>query len=896
MKQVVQNYKSGELALLDVPEPACKPGGVLVRTLYSLISTGTELMKVSEASKSLLGKAKARPDQVAKVMQSVATNGLAATYRKVTSKLDSYTPLGYSLCGVVTAVGDGITDVSVGSLVACAGNEHALHAELNWVPKNLYAPVPTALSPQHAAFGTVGSIAMQGVRRGEPQLGDVALVIGLGLIGQLVVQLLVASGVTVVGVDPDPKRCALAESVGASLCAAPDSDTVEMAVASLTGGHGVDQVYLAAGGSTNQPVELAAKLSRDRGTVVDIGKCSLNLPWNAYYEKELDVRFSRSYGPGRYDPSYELEGRDYPIGYVRWTERRNLECFLDLAARGKIDVSPLITHVARFDDAVETYRSLNDGELKAVAVLFEYPTDETPELSVPTDSVEIGGPPDTPMGLSHGNALANTSETTPSNGKMETGGTPGERMGLSHEDATSDTSENAPSNGNVEIGGPLGERMGLSLGDAAGNASQDPTSEGSVETGGSPGAPMGLSLGNAADDASETSRSNGIAKTGGSPGEPMGLSLGDGVSGASGNSGPNGRVEIGGAPAGAMGHSLGLGSARGLTGQRSVVRKSTVRVGFIGAGNYASSMLLPHLAENDRVDLHRVVTTSALSGANAKRKFGFQHASTELDDLLGDDTIDAVFVVTRHSSHAALTNRALRAGKAVFVEKPLALSEAELGSIRATIDETGNDRVQVGFNRRFAPLLNESRRQFGRRVGPASVRYLVNAGSLDGGSWYTHGAEGSRFAGEGGHFIDTVSWMLSDDPVTVYATATPGHTDLQVVLTYPDGSTAAVTYTTTGSSQFQKETIDFTADGKVLRFDDFARAAVYGRKKWVSSRLPKARDKGQAAELRAFVDAVDSGGAMPVSFDSLAATTRATLAVETSLGTGAPVHLRELAP
>ncbi len=388
MKQVVQNYKSGELALLDVPVPACKPGGVLVRTLFSLISTGTELMKVSEASKSLIGKAKARPDKVAKVMQSVATNGLGATYRKVTSKLDSYTPLGYSLCGVVEAVGAGVEDVAVGSLVACAGNEHALHAELNWVPKNPYAPVPVGLDPRHAAFGTVGSIAMQGVRRGEPQLGDVALVIGLGLIGQLVVQLLVASGVKVVGVDPDPSRCSLAESAGASACGEPGSAYIESAVAALTNGFGVDQVYLAAGGSTNQPVELAAALARDRGTVVDIGKCSLDLPWNAYYEKELDVRFSRSYGPGRYDPSYELEGRDYPIGYVRWTERRNIECFLDLAHREKLDVEPLISHVAGFDDAVSTYQALNEGELKAVAVLFEYPN--TPELSVPADGVDIG--------------------------------------------------------------------------------------------------------------------------------------------------------------------------------------------------------------------------------------------------------------------------------------------------------------------------------------------------------------------------------------------------------------------------------------------------------------------------------------------------------------------------
>lgn len=373
MKQVVQNYKSGELAVLDVPVPGCKPGGVLVRSAYSLISTGTELMKVSEAGMSMLGKARSRPDQVAKVMQSVATNGVPATYRKVMGKLDSYTPLGYSLCGVVEQVGAGIDDVKVGDLVACAGNEHALHAELNWVPKNLYAPVPDGLAPRHAAFGTVGSIAMQGVRQGEPQLGEVALVIGLGLIGQLVVQLLTAAGVRVVGADPDPTRCELAERLGAAACGDPASPAVEAAVAELTDGHGVDQVFLAAGGGSNQPVELAARLARDRGRVVDIGKCRLDLPWNAYYEKELDVRFSRSYGPGRYDPSYELEGRDYPIGYVRWTERRNLACFLDLLARGRVDVEPLVSHIADFDDAVETYQRLKDGELKAVAVLFRYP-------------------------------------------------------------------------------------------------------------------------------------------------------------------------------------------------------------------------------------------------------------------------------------------------------------------------------------------------------------------------------------------------------------------------------------------------------------------------------------------------------------------------------------------
>ncbi|WP_346010990.1 bi-domain-containing oxidoreductase [Streptomyces sp. SID5606] len=723
MKQVVQNYRSGELALLDVPAPGCKPGGVLVRSAYSLISTGTELMKVSEAGLSMVGKARSRPDQVAKVVQSVATNGVPATYRKVMGKLDSWTPLGYSLCGVVEQVGDGIDDVSVGDVVACAGNEHALHAELNWVPKNLYTRVPDGLAPRHAAFGTVGSIALQGVRRGESQLGEVALVIGLGLIGQLVVQLLAASGVRVVGVDPDPARCELAERMGAVACGDPGSPTVAASVAELTGGHGADQVYLAAGGTGNEPVELAARLSRDRGRVVDIGKCSLDLPWNAYYEKELDVRFSRSYGPGRYDPEYELEGRDYPIGYVRWTERRNLACFLDLVARGRVDVEPLVSHTADFDDAVETYRSLEDGGLKAVAVLFRY-AGQAPEAAAPEVAL------------------------------------PAVRRGAA-----------APS----------------------------------------------------------------VARP----------------------------------------------------------RKASVRLAFVGAGNYASSMLLPHLTGRDGVELSTVVTTTALSAANAKRKFGFTEATTELDAVLDDPSVDAVFVVTRHSSHAELTRRALLAGKAVFVEKPLALTEDELAGVLAAVEESGNDRLQVGFNRRFAPLLQEARQRFGDRTGPANLRYLVNAGRLEHGSWYLQQAtQGSRFAGEGGHFIDTASRLLGADPVSVYAVASPGGEDLQVVLGYSGGSTATVSYLTNGPAGFPKETLDLMADGRALRLDDFVRASVYdGRRRWVSSRLPKARDKGQAAQLAAFVRAVRTGGPMPVPLESLVATTAATLAVRTGLASGTPVTL-----
>src|SRR5215217_143881 len=375
MKQVAQNYKSGELAVLDVPPPACAPGGVLIRSLYSLISTGTELMKVGEAKLSMLGKAKARPDQVRKVLDSVAQQGALNTYKKVMNKLDSYTPLGYSLCGVVVEVGAGAEEFSVGQLVAAAGNEFALHAEVNWVPVNLCVPVPAGVAPEHAAFATVGAIAMQGVRRAEVSLGETACVIGLGLIGQLVVRLLVAAGVQVVGLDVVESRCRTAEKAGALICAAPDEDglrNVERVLLGRSGGLGADHVLLAAGGDSNGPVEVAARLARDRARVVDIGKTRLDLPWNAYYDKELEVRFSRSYGPGRYDDRYELEGIDYPAGYVRWTERRNLACFLDLLVDGSVDVSSLISGVHPIEEATDVYGQLRAGSLQGVGFLLSY--------------------------------------------------------------------------------------------------------------------------------------------------------------------------------------------------------------------------------------------------------------------------------------------------------------------------------------------------------------------------------------------------------------------------------------------------------------------------------------------------------------------------------------------
>ncbi|WUJ68636.1 bi-domain-containing oxidoreductase [Kribbella soli] len=719
MKQVAQNYKSGELAVLDVPPPTCAPGGVLIRSLYSLISTGTELMKVGEAKLSLVGKAKARPDQVRKVLDSVAQQGALNTYKKVMNKLDSYTPLGYSLCGVVVEVGAGAEEFSVGQLVAAAGNEFALHAEYNWVPLNLCVPVPDGVPAEQAAFSTVGAIAMQGVRQAEVQLGETAVVIGLGLVGQLVVRLLVAAGVRVFGIDTVADRCRMAEKAGALACSSPDEAgiaSLERSLLEASNGLGADRILLAAGGHSNGPVETAARLARDRARVVDIGKTKLDLPWNAYYDKELDVRFSRSYGPGRYDDRYELQGIDYPAGYVRWTERRNLECFIDLIAREQIDVASLIAGQFPIADATDVYQQLSSGALPGVGFLFEYPND---------------APVDTAIG-------------------------------------------------------------------------------------------SGL----------ETNRRR----------EPAGRP----------------------APAGAA------------------------RLGFVGAGNYASSMLLPHLQKDEDAVLARVATNKSLSAANAQRRFGFEQISTDAQEVLSDDSLDAIFVVTRHSTHAELACRALETGKAVFVEKPLALTDEELDRIVATVDATGNDRLMVGFNRRFAPLLTDLKGRFGDPGGAFSLRYLVNAGKLDSTSWYLDaGKEGTRFAGEGGHFIDTLTWWLNSLPTEVYAVPGPDTGDVIVTLRFANGSVGTINYVAGGNSRFPKETLDITGGGRNGRLDNFQSASVWAGRK-PSTKKSRSTDKGQQTELAQFVAAVKSGGPMPISFDELVATTRATIAVDRSLASGKP--------
>ena len=394
MKAVLQDNRSGALEVADLPPPLLRPEGVLVRTAYSLISAGTERVTRELAQKSLLGKAMARPDQVRKVIEVARREGLAAAREKVAAKLEVSRPLGYSSAGFVVEVGRDVAgDFSLGMRVACAGVGYANHAELAYVPRNLCAPVPDEVSLEAAAFTTVGAIAMQGVRQADVRLGERVAVIGLGLVGQITVQLLLAAGCGVVGIDVNPQRCALAEALGADLAIPRDADTPRR-VASLAPS-GVDAVVITAGTNSNDPVELAAELCRDRGRVVVVGAVGLRLPREPYYHKELDLRLSRSYGPGRYDPLYEERGMDYPIGYVRWTEGRNRGAVLDLLARGAVRVEPLITHRFPLEDAEGAYASVEGraGE-PSLGVLFSYPSAASPSIgrvALPRAAAAPGG-------------------------------------------------------------------------------------------------------------------------------------------------------------------------------------------------------------------------------------------------------------------------------------------------------------------------------------------------------------------------------------------------------------------------------------------------------------------------------------------------------------------------
>ncbi len=708
MRQVLQNYRTGEIKVEEVPAPALRSGAVLVANRYSLISVGTERMKVETGKMSLLGKARSRPDLVKKVLRALQTEGIGATYRKVMARLESPSPLGYSCAGEVIAVGSEVEGIQVGDRVACAGAEHAHHAEIVCVPQNLVVPIPDGVPYEHAAFTTVGAIALHGVRQASVQIGEHVVVIGLGLVGLLTVQLLKVAGARVFGIDVNPHRCALAQQLGADRTALRSDDVVPL-IRDFTRGYGADVVMLTAGGTTNDPIELAGEVARDRGRVVVVGLLKMDVPQRLYYEKELTLLLSRSYGPGRYDPVYEEMGIDYPIGYVRWTERENMREFLRLLHEGKVQVEPLITHRFPIERAGEAYALLASSEGgKMIGALIEYPPQPPLMRTVPTRTA----------------------------------------------------------------------------------------------------APRSFS-----------SREGQTART-----------------------------------------------------------HDKVRLGVIGAGNFATGTLLPILKGIADVELIGVCTSRGYTAKAVADKFGFRFATSDPDEIFGNPDINAVLIATRHDTHAPYAVRAMRAGLPAFLEKPLAITWAQLDEVEQVWHETGG-RILVGYNRRFSPFIRQIAEHFKGRTEPLSMLYRVNAGPLEQGHWMRATAEGgSRIVSEGCHFIDVMMFLANSLPKRVCAVHLRSHEPdtAQLVIEFEDGSIGVLFYLTVGDPSLPKEYLEVHGAGRSALLRDFRELElIAGGKRVVHKSM--GQDKGHRSELIAFVEAVKSGGAMPIPMEWAIANTRITL-------------------
>ena len=373
MKQLLQNMKTGRTTIEEIPVPTPHTGQALVKVATSLVSAGTERMVVEFAEKSLVGKARSRPDLIRQVVDKMKREGVLPTVQATFNRLDQPMALGYSSAGTIILLGDGMESFKIGQRVACAGGGYAVHAEYNVIPRNLLTLLPDSVDFESAAFTTLGAIALHGFRLAEPQIGDTVAVIGMGLLGLLAGQVAVAAGCRVFGIDINPERVALATSLGLSACL---RDQVVDSALAFTANRGFDVVLICADTSSNDPVELAAVIARDRAYIVATGAVGLSFPRKIYYEKELSFVNSRSYGPGRYDASYEENGRDYPLGYVRWTEGRNFQAVVDLMASGNLRVAPLISHRFPIEKAAEAYEVITGKKKQAfLGVLLTYPAD-----------------------------------------------------------------------------------------------------------------------------------------------------------------------------------------------------------------------------------------------------------------------------------------------------------------------------------------------------------------------------------------------------------------------------------------------------------------------------------------------------------------------------------------
>lgn len=720
MKQILQNLGSGETLLAEVPAPGVRSGHVLIRTEASLVSLGTEKMLVAFGQANLLEKARQQPEKVRQVLQKVKTDGLFATLESVRAKLDQPLPLGYCNAGRVIEVGLGVEGFAPGDRVVSNGP----HAEFVCVPRNLCCRVPEAVPPEAAAFTVAGAIALQGVRLVAPTVGESVVVVGLGLIGLLAVQILRANGCRVLGTDFDAAKCALARGLGAEAVELAGGADPVAAAQVFARGRGVDAVLITASTKSSDPVSQAARMSRQRGRIVLVGVTGLELNRADFYEKELSFQVSCSYGPGRYDPAYEQAGHDYPLGFVRWTEQRNFEAFLDLLASGAVQTAPLVSHRFALDRSLEAYELVAAG--RGLGIVLEYPAADA--MARPASMVDLPQP--------------------------------------------------------------------------------------------------------------------------------------------------------------------------------SPAKVGAVVVGVIGAGNFTGHTLLPALAKTG-CRRRLIVSAAGVTAAHLGRKFAFEQAGTDAAGVLADPLINTVFITTRHNTHARHVVAALRAGKRVFVEKPLCLTLDELAEIEEVVAHLHNggrptegvdsDRpsafehrpapapfVMVGFNRRFAPLTVKLRQLLTARSEPKTMIMTVNAGALPAGHWALDPAVGGgRIIGEGCHFIDLLR-HLAGAPIVAgsaeFARASGARVAdvVTLQLRFADGSIGSIHYFANGAKEFPKERLEVFCGGGVLQLDNFRELRGYGWRGFDREKLWR-QDKGHAGELQALITAVAEGASPPIPWPEIVEVSRWTI-------------------
>jgi predicted dehydrogenase/threonine dehydrogenase-like Zn-dependent dehydrogenase len=709
MKQVLR-HGLNEIVVRDVPDPVAGPHAVVVAPRASLISTGTETASLHRGG--VVGALMENPSHIQRVLAVAKANGPTATLREVRGKLRDYAVLGYSGSGVVVERHPSVTDMAVGDRVAYSG-EGTGHGELIVTGRNLVAPLPPSVGFEEAAFGALGSIAMNVVRQSELQLGDTVLVIGLGLVGQLCAQLARLQGARVIATDLDEARATLARELGAEHTVS-DPDLVVPAVRQLTNGAGADCAIVAAQGKSAVAPHLALAATRDRGRIVVVGAVELSFPWHEMYLKEMTVRMARAYGPGSYDPAYERDGIDYPLGYVRWTENRNLAEFMRLLETRAVAVTPLVTHRFAFGDAAAAYQTARDREAGALGVVLQYPVREG------ASAVRVA------------------------------------RVAVRH-------------------GIPAGTTLGLAL---------------------------------------------------------------------------------------------------------------------VGAGNIARWAHLPNIVKDRQAYVRAVVSGSGARALSYAERCGARYCTSEYREVLEDDAVHAVLITSRNREHGKQALAALAAGKHVFVEKPMALTEDECMELTSAVEQSGRV-LAVGFNRRFAESYRRVRDALQQRNGPVVLNGRMNSPSIVAGYWMADPEEGGALLGEGCHFADLFAWSLGAEPVEVSAWTLPAD-NVVAAFRFADGSLANLTYCTVGNRAVAGERLEAYAAGITASAENFKRSSVSGGvRRQVRRWFPR---KGYDGQMQAFLRAVrgEPGGDLAGVVDGARATMMCLCLLE-SARLGKPVAIEPAA-